>query len=213
MQQVEIVNEQLELLSEKVIYWAKYKLLLIADLHLGKVNHFRRSGIPVPQKTNDKNIERLIVLLQNQKPDRVIFLGDLFHSHYNSEWEVLGQVISAFPQIQFELVIGNHDILSRHQYEKHGIVIHEDPLFIEPFILSHEPLEEAFDGYNLAGHVHPSVRLLGKGRQHMKLPCFHFNHRQGLLPAFGEFTGTHSLKPDKDDKVFVVLDDEVMEIG
>jgi metallophosphoesterase superfamily enzyme len=46
----------------------------------------------VPAAANNKNTELLISLLQDTKPDRVIFLGDLFHSHYNEEWEVLGQI-------------------------------------------------------------------------------------------------------------------------
>ena len=55
---------QLELLPEMAIHIPQEKTLLLADLHLGKVNHFRRSGIPVPTKTNEKNIDRLIGLLQ-----------------------------------------------------------------------------------------------------------------------------------------------------
>ena len=43
-------------------------ILFLADLHLGKINHFRRSGIPVPSKANDRNLELLIDLLQFTKP-------------------------------------------------------------------------------------------------------------------------------------------------
>lgn len=209
MQELVLKGVTLMLLPEKAIYLPNEKTLLLADLHLGKVNHFRRSGIPVPQKANDKNLDGLIFLLQKLSPQEVIFLGDLFHSHYNAEWEVFGQVLKAFENIKYKLVIGNHDIMSEYQYTKHKIEIIREPLAFGPLTFSHEPLEDS-EGYNLAGHIHPAVRLKGKARQGMRLPCFYFGKNHGLLPAFGEFTGSHSLKPKKGDQVFVILDDQVI---
>lgn len=212
MLSIELQGEEIQLLGERVIFWPKKNLLLLADLHLGKVNHFRRSGIAVPHKANDKNTESLISLLQDLSPDRVIFLGDLFHSHYNAEWEVFGQVLRAFPQISFELVIGNHDILGKYQYDKHAITVHRDPLVVKPFLLSHEPLEERHTYYNLAGHIHPAVMLEGKARQRLKLPCFYFKEYQGLLPAFGVFTGMHVMQPSKGEHVYVLVDGQVVKV-
>lgn len=210
----EFLGEKLRLFPEKAIFWERENMLIIADLHLGKVNHFRKAGIPVPEGANITNIERLIDLLKFQEPKRVVFLGDLFHSHYNEEWEVLGQVLGYFPEIRFELVEGNHDIMSPYQYEKHSILVHKEPLNMAPFLLSHEPNEEDIHPlYNIAGHVHPSVSLAGKARQRMKLPCFYFGTKGGLLPAFGAFTGTHRLSPKKKDKVFVIVDNQVLDMS
>src|SRR5678809_383458 len=107
---------EFDLLPDKSVYWNKHKTMMLADLHLGKINHFRRSGYPVPAKANDANTAALIELLRRYKPERMIFVGDLFHSHYNQEWEVLGQVVKHFPSCSFELVMGNHDIMSKLQY-------------------------------------------------------------------------------------------------
>lgn len=211
---IDFLGEDLQLFPEKALYWKRHDLLILADLHLGKVNHFRRAGIPVPEQANVANLERLIDLLKFIEPGRVIFLGDLFHSDYNEEWEVLGQVLDYFPGIKFELVEGNHDVMSPYQYEKHGIHVYKEDLVMEPFLLSHEPLEDNDSKlYNLAGHVHPSVRLAGKARQGMRLPCFYFGSKSGLLPAFGAFTGTYRLKPGKKDKVFVVVNNEVIDMS
>ena len=114
---VEIQGELITLLPEKALTLTSNKILLLADLHFGKINHFRKSGIPVPPKANNRNSEFLIDLLNRIKPERVIFLGDLFHSHYNEEWEVLGQVLKHFSSCKFELVKGNHDIMSKLQDE------------------------------------------------------------------------------------------------
>jgi uncharacterized protein len=207
-------NFSFQLLSQKAIYWPSEKILLIADLHLGKVNHYRKAGYPVPIKANDENTTILIDLLNHYKPDRMIFLGDLFHSHYNEEWEVLGQVIRHFGGTSFELVMGNHDIMSTLQYDRHGVKIHAEVLQIGNLVLTHEPMEVvAGDVYNLAGHIHPGARLFGKGRQALLLPCFYFGKNQGILPAFGSFTGLYPVRVAKGDHVYVIAEGEVIAIG
>lgn len=210
---VEISGELFELLPNKAMFWPKMKALLLADLHLGKINHFRKSGIALPSKANDKNIEMLVDLIHQVRPDRVLCLGDLFHSHYNPEWEVFGEVIRHFSNISFELIMGNHDIMSELQYQRKGVLLH-DSLVLANFILTHHPLDQIPPGhYNLAGHIHPGVVLYGKGRQSLTLPCFHFGIRQGLLPAFGVFTGLARIRPAREDRVFVVLQDKIIDVN
>ncbi len=207
-------HEILELLPQKCVWIAKSRVLVIADAHLGKVSHFRKSGVAVPELVNDKNIENLITMLQKQKPERLLFLGDLFHSVYNNEWEVLGQVRKAFSHCSFELVIGNHDILSEHQYHKHKIELHPTHLELGDLIFTHEPMEKVPKGkYNLSGHIHPGVHLEGIARQSITLPCFYFGKNSGLLPAFGLFTGLARIRPKEGDKVFVIADGKVLGLG
>jgi DNA ligase-associated metallophosphoesterase len=208
--EIEIANEQMVLFPQKVLFWKKPRILLLADLHLGKVNHFRKSGIAVPSKANDHNVELFVDVVNLTKPQRIICLGDLFHSHYNAEWEIFGEVVKHFSAVAFELVLGNHDIMSERQYERKGIRVY-DELSEGPFLLTHHPLEEIPESqYNIAGHIHPGIHLVGKGRQSMTLPCFYFGSRQALLPAFGMFTGLAVIAPKKDDKVFVVAENKVM---
>lgn len=210
--EVEVSGETLELHPQKAVFWRKEKILLLADLHLGKINHFRRSGIAVPSKANDKNIEILIDIIWKTKPERVICLGDLFHSHYNPEWEVFGELIKHFAHISFELVMGNHDIMSEIQYNRKGIKVYDD-LKIGNFIFTHHSLEVVpKNQYNLSGHIHPGVLLQGKGKQALTLPCFYFGLHQGVLPAFGMFTGLARIEPKKDEKVFVIADNKIIAV-
>jgi len=76
-------EEKLLLLPEKAIYWSDKKILFVSDLHLGKIDHFRKEGIAVPFAARKTNLEKLAYLLQNHKVNQCIFLGDLFHSLYN----------------------------------------------------------------------------------------------------------------------------------
>ena len=211
--EVEILDELFGLYPQKAIFWQSERALLLSDLHLGKINHFRRAGIPVPAKANDHNLEVFIDLVHICKPERIICLGDLFHSHYNAEWEAFGEVVKHFSSIRFDLVMGNHDIMGKYQYKRKGIAIH-DTLRIRNFLLSHHPLEVVPQGiYNFAGHIHPGITLTGKGRQALTLPCFYFGGSQGYLPAFGKFTGLARIMPKKEDRVYVIAENNVMMVG
>lgn len=207
-----IKETDLQLLPQKAVWVPDGEILLVADLHLGKANHFRRSGIPVPNAVNSKNLEILIELINNYQPKKVIFLGDLFHSDYNEEWEALGQVVRHFASVRFQLVRGNHDIMSELQYERCQLEVFEQ-LEMGSFLLTHEPLEVIPENkYNMAGHIHPGVRLKGKGRQSIILPCFFFGKEQAILPAFGAFTGFVKVRVSKGDNVFVIAEKRIIKI-
>lgn len=208
-------GEEVLLSPHRALYFVALKTLIISDLHLGKINHFRKAGINVPSAANHSNTETLIELLMDFKPERVIFIGDLFHSAYNSEWEVLGQVIHNFPSCSFELVPGNHDIMGMGQYQKHNILWHEPEYSLTHRItLVHEPTPSPKKSmYYISGHIHPAITIFGKGRQSLTLPCFWFGKQQGLLPAFGVFTGMKSLKYEVGDHVFAIVNKKVMDVS
>jgi metallophosphoesterase superfamily enzyme len=65
--------------------------------------------------------------------------------------------------------------------------------------------------YVLAGHLHPAYRLAGR-RDAVRLPCFWFGAKVGVLPAFGDFTGARAISPAAGDRVFVVAGDRVIAV-
>ena len=210
---IQLENQTLHLHPQRGIFWEEKKILFLADLHLGKAAHFRRRGIAAPSTLSLENFSNLEKLLDAFQPERVLFLGDLFHSSLNNVWEKFAQFLADYPEISFELVKGNHDILPQAVYENSVMKIHLPPMIIEPFIFSHYPLEpEELEYYNFYGHLHPGVLLEGLGRQMMKLPCFFFGKKQAVLPAFGAFTGLAMMRPKKGDKVFVIAENEVIEM-
>lgn len=208
-------GEEVHLSPHRALYFAALKTLVISDLHLGKINHFRKAGINVPSAANQSNTETLIELFIDFKPERVIFIGDLFHSSYNSEWEVLGQVLNNFKSCSFELVPGNHDIMGKGQYLKHNILWHEQELSLTKRItLVHEPTPSPKKSkYYISGHIHPAITISGRGRQSLTFPCFWFGQQQALLPAFGVFTGMKSIKCEEGDKVFAIANKKVMDVS
>ena len=193
------------LLPEKAVYWEAQNILIIADLHLGKASHFRKNGIQIPAKSIGKDYEMLSKLLHKYRPKRLLILGDLFHSEINNEWDLLSQFVKNFPLISFELVMGNHDIISEEKYSKIGLVNQGETLIIDKLIFTHEPLEIVPENcLNFCGHIHPGFLLQGIGRQAIKLPCFYVFNGVFILPAFGNLTGLHALKKVTNSEIFGV---------
>ncbi len=198
-------NHEFLLLPEKAIWWADQKTIIIADLHLGKTSHFRKQGLPIPQKSSERDYLVLERLLQNFKPEKILILGDLFHSEYNNEWDIFGQFIKKYPFTTFELVIGNHDILSADRYFSIGLLNHGEELQYQNLVFSHKPIDKIQENFlNFSGHIHPGVRVEGLGRQSITMPCFYLDGRNFILPAFGNLTGLHILAKTKTSKIFAV---------
>jgi metallophosphoesterase superfamily enzyme len=58
--------------------------------------------------------------------------------------------------------------------------------------------------------VHPSLRLAGRGRELVRLPCFFFGKDYAILPAFGPFTGMADVEPVQGDRVYVIAGTHVV---
>lgn len=205
-----LLDENLFLHPFKAIYWERHKILLLADLHLGKAAHFRKSGIPIPESIHQPDIERLNYLAERYKPARIIFLGDLFHSSVNNAWKNFRDFCESRIDIKLELIMGNHDILEHENYD--FMEVHQDTLELHPFILSHKPLasSELKGYYNLCGHIHPSIRISGIAKQSVRVDCFFFGKDQGILPAFGNFTGNSRLASNTTDRIFAVTNQKII---
>jgi DNA ligase-associated metallophosphoesterase len=210
-----VLKQTFKLLPQKAIFWEEKQILIISDVHLGKSHHFRKSGVAVPKFSDYENLQIIANLVTSWKPKQIIFLGDLFHSQANNYFLDVIAFMQGIRDIQFDLVIGNHDIVHASWYSALSLKIHPSFLEIKDFIFTHEPLlvaEIPESKINICGHIHPCVQLRGKARQSAILPCFYFSKRQVVLPAFGKFTGNFKIKPQKDDQIFVLVNDVVMAI-
>jgi uncharacterized protein len=174
----------------KAAYLPAHKLLLLSDVHLGKVQHFRKNGIAVPAQVASQNLSLMQSLLTDYQATTVLFLGDLFHSRDNAEHQLLEQMHQSFPQVQLLLVPGNHD----------ESMLQQLPAFLQltkpshqlgNMLFSHHPPPSFQKHYfHCYGHLHPAVEVRGKARQRMKFPAFLFTANALVMPAFGQFTGS-----------------------
>lgn len=203
---ISLAGEAVHLLPDPALWWPAGHTLFIADLHLGKAAVFRARGLPVPSGTTDANLRRIDALLTRHTARRLVVLGDFLHaveSHAPSVHAALRDWRMAHPGLEIVLVRGNHDSHAGDPPGWLGIDVVDEPWRIGPFACCHHP--QRVSGYEvLAGHVHPAVRLRGMGRDALRLPCFSSGEGLTLLPAFGDFTGSHVLAPERGRALFAV---------
>lgn len=208
-----LAGESVELLPERALFWRQRKTLIVADLHVGKAATFRAAAIPVPGGTTDETLARLSSAIQRSGAERLVILGDLLHAQSGRVPHTIKAIAAwrqSYANIETLLVRGNHDLHAGDPPTDWCVACLDSPVADPPFVYQHLPQPSAA-GYVLAGHLHPSVVLGGRGRQSLRLPCFHFSPTVGTLPAFGDFTGNAIIRPGPGDRVFVVADDEVVD--
>jgi DNA ligase-associated metallophosphoesterase len=205
---LEVAGEELIARADGSLFWKRKRTLFAADVHFGKAAAFRARAVPVPNGTTRAILERLTAALEATGADQLVFLGDLWHDRY-ARTEAIVESVSDWRQhhknVSMTLVEGNHDIKAGKLPGRMQMSEVAAPHALEPFLACHHPCEHD-EGYVLAGHVHPAVRLTGLAEQSMKLPCFWFGERSAILPTFGEFTGYGIVKPKSGDRVFALAD-------
>ncbi|MBC8053036.1 MAG: ligase-associated DNA damage response endonuclease PdeM [Sphingobacteriaceae bacterium] len=210
-----LMGQSLILLPEKAIFWEEEKTLIVSDLHIGKVGHFRKAGIAIPKLMEQEELATLSDLIHEFKPVQLIFLGDLFHSDINSDWNWLQLWRDQFPHIKMLLIQGNHDILNEDYYKSANFDVYQH-LKLNPFLFIHDKNDfkniQGSDFYILSGHVHPAIKLKGKARQTLLLSCFYFRKTDGILPAFGKFTGKYCIKTEENDTVFGIMSKKIVHL-
>lgn len=210
---------RLILLPQRAAFDPDQGLLLLADVHLGKAAAFRHLGVAVPAGTTQEMLDRLESLVSQTAAREIVFLGDLLHNavaRRAAAVEALSAWRCRHPALGLTLVRGNHDRRAGDPPSGLGVDVVDGPLRRGPWSLAHEPWGEPLgtasrrgpdQGYRLCGHVHPGVLMRDPVGGRLRLPAFRFGPDQGLLPAFGGFTGLHAEALRPDEAVWAVLPD------
>lgn len=206
-----VAGERLELHPYRALHWPRMGWLLLSDLHLGKAAHLRKGGAAIPEGHDEATLSRLDTVIAAFRPQRIVVLGDLFHSSANAAWDRFAQWAGSAPA-PIHLVPGNHDILADRRYAEAGVRVCDESIEEGPFVFQHDAAERP-GRYAIGGHLHPGVALAGHGRQRLRLPCFWFGARRGLLPAFGTGTGLHIVAPGAADRVLACTDRAVIDVS
>ena len=212
---IDLQGEAVVLLPERALFWEREEALIVADVHLGKAAAFRAAALPLPGGTTTEALARLGAAAKRTGARRLLFLGDLLHARAGRAARTLAAVAAwreTHPDLEILLVRGNHDRGAGDPPDDWRIRCVDEPWREGPFAFRHHP-EDDPEGYVLAGHIHPAVHLLGAGRQSETLPAFLFGKSCGLLPAFGGFTGGARVRPRRGDRVYVLAEGEVIEVG
>ncbi|MES2004759.1 MAG: ligase-associated DNA damage response endonuclease PdeM [Bacteroidota bacterium] len=202
-----INNHRFWLSPQRCLFWEEEKALILSDLHFGKTGHFRKHGIAVPQIIFQEDLQRLVEQIAHFKPVKIIAVGDLFHSVANKEMNLFLKWRNDFPELDFILVKGNHDILQEQWYETANIQVEHGTYTLNAFDFVHDPAEASDLGerYIFSGHLHPGIHINGLGKQSLQFPCYFFGKKMAILPAFSKFSGLYMVKKAKADIVYAIV--------
>jgi DNA ligase-associated metallophosphoesterase len=216
---VELVagGARLRLLPQRAALLIDPGVLLVADAHIGKAVSFRRLGVPVPEATTAGTLQRLSEAVAASGARHVVFLGDLLHSARARAVDTVAAVArwrKQHARLSLTLVRGNHDGHAGDPPADWGVHCVDEPWHwpgLPGLALCHHPDARA-SAYVLAGHIHPAAVIAPGRRESLRLPAFHFGPAVGVLPAFGDFTGSHVLPRGPEDRVFVTTGEELREL-
>ncbi|QDT09271.1 ligase-associated DNA damage response endonuclease PdeM [Planctomycetes bacterium K23_9] len=210
-----IAGIELMLLGDRGVYWDAHRTLFIADTHFGKEATFRRNGMPVPRGSTVGTLKTICRMMDRTESERLVILGDMFHARSSLSPDVCESVealFSRYPKVEFTLVPGNHDAHVGHLPQRWPIDVIESGKIIDGISLAHHPGEKPSTAkLMMCGHLHPAVRFESDTDRLGKLPCFWLSKGCLVLPAVGEFTGTHRVHPKPEDQTWLVLEDELLE--
>jgi len=205
---------ELELLADRAVWYARKRAILVADTHFGKDSTFRANAIPVPTGTTRQDLNRLDDLVAEKRADRLIILGDFFHSAESLRDDTIDQILrwrQTRRYLGVWLVRGNHDKRAGDPPRALEIEIEPDSMRLGPWRLSHYP-DPVEDAYTIGGHVHPAVFLRQGRNAPVGGPCFVAGERRAILPAFGSFTGTAEYMPEPGDRIWLLGHRRVVEV-
>ncbi|WP_449387312.1 ligase-associated DNA damage response endonuclease PdeM [Chryseobacterium lineare] len=207
---INVQQETFTLTNQRALFWEEQKALILSDLHIGKTAHFRKNGIALANQIMKNDLERLSILIEYFKPEKFIVVGDLLHAGDNSDVDEFCEWRNQYNDLQFHLIEGNHDRISKKLESKLCLNFKSESLEIDDFMLIHD-FEKKHRKFQITGHIHPGF-VINSPVKKIKLPCFVVTENQLLLPAFSEFTGLDTKNLPQKGRFYVFTDAEIYEI-
>ncbi|MDB5403420.1 MAG: ligase-associated damage response endonuclease PdeM [Rhodopila sp.] len=196
---IHLAGERLMLDPMGVLFWPEQRLLAVSDLHLEKGSSFARRGMLLPPWDTHATIDRLILLLRRWSPATVVALGDSFHDAGGSgrlpatEQQRLNAMTRAH---RFIWVQGNHDPTPPEGLGGEWVETHT----VGAMVFRHQAIAAADPG-EIVGHHHPKASIEARSGT-VSRPCFVFDGRRLMMPAFGAYTGGLDVRDPAINRLF-----------
>ncbi|MCE3288377.1 MAG: phosphoesterase [Caulobacter sp.] len=174
------------------------RMLIVADLHFEKGSAYAVRGQLLPPYDTVETLTRLEAEVAATTPATLVFLGDSFHDGRAEDRlsPLVAERIAALASGRTLVwAVGNHDEDGPSALP--GELA--DELAVGTLILRHEPQPGRQPG-EIAGHLHPCSRLVGRGRA-VRRRCFATDGERVILPAFGAYAGGLNIR----DKAYAGL--------
>ena len=190
--------------------------LVIADLHFGIESDLARHGWHFQSRSKER-AERVLALVRELEPDRLLLLGDVKQSIPMTTWQEhqeLPEVLAAFrAAAPLQILPGNHDA-GLERFLDDGELLRSTGVVIDDvgYLHGHTVPDPALAGHLIIiGHHHPVVSLIDEVGCAARMPAYlrapldekvmwgtggaGANQTRALLmPAFNELSGYDIMK-------------------
>ena len=208
----------------RAAFLPKISTVVCSDIHLGKAATFRHAGMPIPEGSAQYDLQRLTDIVQTRRAQRLLITGDLFHARSGCTQQVLDEFSAFCEQVsqshdtRIVLVLGNHEQSLGKKFRPHEIGIKrcEEEIIEPPFRFVHDQKSHSDTRsvyFTIAGHVHPTVTIKRHRGDRLTCRCFATTGTTLLLPAFGSFTGGHTIRPSNLTRIWLAQIDGVLPIA
>lgn len=189
------------------LFHEREKWLAIADLHFGYELSQRAAGWLIPFWGMDSITERLLQLLGDYQPERLIILGDLVHNYAAAAEarELLERVRSLCDLV---VIGGNHD---RQLTTRIGLL---DSWQTDEFYFHHGHCTASESPLiQIIGHHHPAGTIRDGAGLHLKLPAFVQQERCWIMPAFSPWAAGTAWPRDENSRIWLCTPQRVLRLG
>jgi DNA ligase-associated metallophosphoesterase len=195
------------------LFHKRERWLAVADLHFGFELSQRASGNLFPL-WGMKDIEgRLLQLLADYRPRRLILLGDLVHDGTTAD-EFFALVNRLERATEVVLIMGNHDRHFKHRRTdlQHRLI---ESWQSNRFYFHHgDCAADVRDRIQIIGHHHPTGAMRDGAGLRLKLPAFVQRNDCWIMPAFSPWAaGTNWVDPDGECKIWLCSPQRVFELN
>jgi DNA ligase-associated metallophosphoesterase len=196
---IHLAGERLMLDPMGALFWPNQRLLVVSDLHLEKGSSFARRGMLLPPWDTHATLDRLTLLLRRWSPDVVVALGDSFHDAAGSgrlPTTEVRRLVAMTDEHRFVWVQGNHDPTPPSGLGGDWVETHT----AGPLVFRHQAIGRTDPG-EVVGHHHPKATIQARTGA-VSRPCFVFDGRRLMMPAFGAYTGGLDVRDPAIDRLF-----------
>lgn len=200
------VAEKVLLDGRLALFHEQERWLVVADLHFGYELSQRKAGWLVPLWGMADVTAKLIELLCDYRPQRLIILGDFVHDRTAAK--PAGALITKVREFCEPIVIaGNHD---RHLG---GIIELRDSWQTDKFHFHHGHCEAKSPNLiQIIGHHHPAGTVYDGAGLRLKFPAFVQRANCWIMPAFSPWASGTSWPQDLESRVWLCTPSRILRV-
>lgn len=201
-----LVADEILLDGRLALFHQRERWLVVADLHFGYELSQRAAGRLVPLWGMASVTERLLELVAEYRPSRLIILGDLVHDQTAAieAGKLLERVRDFCEPI---VVAGNHDRQLRGKFELF------ESWETDRFLFHHGHCgAAASDRIQVIGHHHPAGTIADGAGLRLKCPAFVQQSRCWIMPAFSPWSSGTRWAEDEESSVWLCTPERVLRL-